>query len=125
MVKQIHKGDEDRRRWNIIDASCSHDARYVPQLLARLDSDECYENKRHIVRALGNIGDKRAEPRLLQLLDKEPGLLLGDVVRSLGQLNSRNAISRIKLLMDHKIEWVRQNAKWAIERMSTQQSRKL
>ena len=122
MVKQIQKGDENRRRWNIIDASRSRDASYVPQLLARLDSNESYENKRHIVRALGNIGDKRAEPRLLQLLDHEPGLLLGDVVRSLGQLNSQVAISRIKLLVDHHVEWVRLNAKWALERMSTQRS---
>lgn len=120
MVKQIQKGGEDRRRWNIIDASRSHDARYVPQLLARLDSNETYENKRHIVRALGNIGDKRAEQKLLQLLDNEPGLLLGDVVRSLGQLNSRSAISRIKELLDHKTEWVRQNARWSLDRMGVQ-----
>ncbi|MBW3596441.1 MAG: hypothetical protein KY475_04100 [Planctomycetes bacterium] len=61
MAKLLHKGDETRRRWNIIAAGHARDSSYVPQLLARLDSDETHSNKRHIVRALGNIRDIRAE----------------------------------------------------------------
>jgi HEAT repeat protein len=117
MVKLLHKGDEDRRRWNIIDAGNVGDAAYLPQLLARLDSDETYDNKRHIVRALGNMGDIRAEARLLQLLESSTDLMLGDVAHSLGQLKSQKAVPRLKSLLNHDVEWVRQNAKWALAQM--------
>ena len=68
MTKQLHNGDETRRRWNIA-AGHGRDGSYVPQLLARLDSNETHDNKRHIVRALGNIGDMRAEAWILELLE--------------------------------------------------------
>jgi HEAT repeat protein len=111
MLKLLNKGDEDQRRWNIVEVGR---ARYVPQLLARLTSDETDDNKRHIVRALGNIGDLRAEAPLLKLLESSTDLMLGDVVHSLGQLESKKAIPTLKSLLDHEVEWVRQNAKWAL-----------
>ena len=110
-AKLLHTGDEQRRRWNIIAASRARDARYVPQLLARLDSDETQANKRHIVRALGNIGDMRAEPALLDLLQTAHAPILGDVILALGQLKSRRAAPFAKLLLEHDDAWVRQNAK--------------
>jgi ERCC4-type nuclease len=70
---------------NIIDVGHTRDAAYTPQLLTRLDSDETHANKRHIVRALGNIGDARSEERLLQLLESVADLMLGDTAHSLGQ----------------------------------------
>jgi HEAT repeat protein len=118
MVKLLHKGDEERRRWNILEAGYGRNVAYLPQLLARLDSDETHDNKRHIVRALGLIGDRRAEERLLQLLETETDLMLGDVAHTLGQLDSRKAIPRLKSLLDHDVEWVRQNAKWALTEMA-------
>ncbi|MGE5549850.1 MAG: hypothetical protein ACM3ZC_04865 [Bacteroidota bacterium] len=61
MAKHLHKGDETLRRGKIIGASRAGDAGKLPQLLASLDGDETYENKRHIVRALGKIGlDQRS-----------------------------------------------------------------
>ena len=90
MAKHLHEGDETLR-WKTIDASRSADASLLPQLLARLDGDETYESRRHIVRALGNIGGPRAEAKLLELLDSEPGLIIGDITRALGEIGCRRA----------------------------------
>jgi HEAT repeat protein len=120
MAKRLHKGDETRRRWKIIDASRAGDSSLLPQLLARLDGDETSDNKRHIVRALGNIGGSHAERKLLALLGTERGLILGDIAHALGQIGSRRALPLLKSLCDHKLEWVRQNANFAIRRMTQQ-----
>ncbi|MBI4612589.1 MAG: HEAT repeat domain-containing protein [Planctomycetes bacterium] len=117
MLKLIHKGDETERRVKIMGVSRARDDRYVPQLLARLDSEETYENKRHIVRALGNIADPRAEPRLLEMLESATGLMLGDVIRSVGQLGLKQAAPRVRTLVHHSVEWVRQNARWALDKL--------
>ncbi len=120
VLKLLHKGDENRRRWTIIDVSRSGDARYVPQLLARLKSDETHENKCHIIRALGNLGDRRAVPPLLALLSQlTGGNILGDLARSLGQLNAHDAIPRLEKLKNHSNEWVRQNAIWALKQIGS------
>jgi HEAT repeat protein len=118
MAKHLHKGDETLRRWKIIDASRSGDASLLPQLLARLDGGETYENRRHIVRALGNIGGPRAEAKLLELLGSEHGLILGDIARALGELGCRRAALPLKSLHDHESEWVRQNVTFALRRLS-------
>ncbi len=117
MTKRLHKGDESRRRWNIIDASCRGDAKLLPQLLARLDAGETQENRRHIVRALGNISDPKSEMKLLQLLESENGLMLGDIAHSLGQLKSRRAIPLLDQLADHSESWVRQNVTFALRQI--------
>jgi HEAT repeat protein len=116
-VKHLHKGDETLRRWKIIDASRAGDARMLPQLLARLNGDETHENKRHIIRALGNIGGHRAEAKLLELLGTQKGLILGDIAQALGKLGSRQAAPKLKELCDHESEWVRQNASFALRRL--------
>ena len=118
MAKHLHKGDETRRRWKIIDASRSGDASLLPQLLARIDGGETYGNRRHIVRALGNIGGPRAEAKLLELLGTERGLILGDVARALGEIGCRRAAPPLKTLRDHESEWVRQNVAFALRRLS-------
>jgi HEAT repeat protein len=117
MAKQLHKGDEERRRWNLIDASRAGDRDLLPQLLARLDSDETVENKRHVVRALGNIGGPEAEAKLLELLTTESGLILGDLANALGRLRLRAALPALKELKDHPLEWVRQNVAFAERRL--------
>lgn len=123
MAKHLHKGDETRRRWKIIDASRSGDASVLPQLLARLGGNETYENKRHIVRALGNIGGRCAEARLLESLGSEQGLILGDIAQALGRLRSRRAAVLLRGLSDHESEWVRQNAAFALRRLASDASR--
>jgi HEAT repeat protein len=117
MAKHLRKGDETRRRWKIIDASRAGDPSLIPQLLARLDGEESYDNKRHIVRALGNIGGPLAEAKLNVLLTSERGLILGDIAQSLGKLGSRRSIPRLRDLSDHESEWVRQNVRFALRRL--------
>jgi HEAT repeat protein len=90
----------------------------LSQLLARLDSDETYDNKRHIVRALGNIGGPRAKAKLLDLLCSQRGLILGDIAHALGILRSRGALPRLKTLRDHELEWVRQNVCFALNQLA-------
>ena len=117
MARELHKGDESRRRSRIIDASRAGDASLLPQLLARLDGEESHDNKRHIVRALGNIGGERAEDKLIGLLETQRGLILGDVAHALGRLGSRRAVPLLKALRDHESEWVRQNVAFALKRI--------
>ena len=117
MAKHLHKGDDTLRRWKIIGASRNGDASMLPQLLARLDGDETHENKRHIVRALGNIGGPQVEAKLLGLLDTERGLMLGDIAQALGKLGSRRAVAKLRALRDHESEWVRQNVSYALRRL--------
>jgi len=119
MAKHLHKGDESQRRWKIIDASRSGDVGLLPQLLARLSGGETYENRRHIVRALGNIGGPQAEAKLVELLTSERGPLLGEVAQAVGKLRLRQAIPTLKLLSVHESEWVRQNAAFALGRLAS------
>ncbi len=118
MAKHLHKGDESHRRWKIIDASRSGDASLLPQLLARLASGETYENRRHIVRALGNIGGPQAEAKLVELLGTERGPILGEVAQAVGKLRSRQAIPALRGLIAHESEWVRQNAAFALRQLA-------
>ncbi len=103
--------------WKIISALRDRDATLLPKLLSRLGSEETYDNKRHIVRALGNISDPQAETKLLELLESESGLILDDIANALGILGSRRAIHLLKGLRDHELEWVRQNVAFALKRL--------
>jgi HEAT repeat protein len=122
MAKRLHKGNESIRAGKIMAASRAGDANLLPQLLARLDSNETYENKRHIVRALGNVGDPKAEAKLLELLQVQRGLMLGDIAEALGKLRSRRAVPMLRSLSDHKLEWVRQCANRALKRFQANKS---
>jgi hypothetical protein len=123
MVKLLHKGDESRRRWNISDVGRHRDARYLPQLLARLDSKETYENKRHIVRVLGNLGDVSVADRLIKLAAAHKGLILGEIARALGQLRCARAKPLLTKLAAHKLAWVQQNARFALDQLSKRKSK--
>ena len=122
MAKNLRKGNETARRLKLIDASRSRSAALLPQLLSRLDSDETVENKRHVVRALGKIGGPKAEAKLLQLLESERGLILGDVAHALGLLRVKRAAPALERLLQHRTEWVRQNAEFALLRLSVRKS---
>ena len=117
MSKRLHNGDETRRRWKIIDVSRAADVSSLPQLLARLNSDETYSNKRHIVRALGNIGGEKAECKLLELLSSQRGLILGEIAEALGKLRCRRALPTLRSMCDHESPWVRQNVTRALRRL--------
>ena len=108
--------NEDERRFAIIDASVAADASKLPQLLALLREDT-YANRRHIARAIGNIGGSEAVSALLQLLAKEEGLILGDVARSLGRLKVVEAAHLLRGLLDHQLDWVRSGARESLRRL--------
>jgi HEAT repeat protein len=124
MVKRLHKGNETLRRWAIIDVSRCGDKKYLEQLLARLDSDETYENKRHIVRALGNLGDSSVADRLMKLAVGHNGLILGDIAHTLGQLRASKAKPLLKKLASHKLAWVQQNARFALDRLAKRKAKR-
>ena len=117
-LKQLHKGTEDKRRLKIIQVSKSRDSRYLPQLLSRLKSDETCANRRHIVRALGNIGGGEAEQALLKLLGREKGLILGDICAALAGIGSKRSIPDIKKLRKHEDSRVREQAEQALRSLS-------
>jgi HEAT repeat protein len=108
--------DEDLRRFAIMEASRTKDASCLPRLLALLEADT-YPNRRHIVRALGNIGGEANERRLLELLKIEDGLILGDIANALGKVGSRAALPQLRELEAHPTEWVTQNARAAIRKI--------
>lgn len=118
MAKRLHKGDESQRRSKIMTASRTADASLLHQLRARLASRETYDNKRHIVRALGKIGGPAAEAQLIRLLSSQRGLILGDIAHALGQLRARRAAPALRRLCTHRLEWVRQNADFALHRLA-------
>ncbi len=85
--------------------------------LLSLLPDETEANRRHIVRALGNIGGETCEARLLEMLESEKGIILGDVARSLGQIKSEAALDRLRQFLDHEIDWVKSSSRWAIRQI--------
>ena len=113
---ELHSTDPDQRRMAIIQASSTSDASQLSSLLELLNTDT-YENRRHIVRALGRIGGAACEARLLTLLRTESGLILGDISKSLGLLKTRDAIPQLTQLLAHSVDWVNSSAKWALKRM--------
>lgn len=113
---ELHSADPDQRRIAIMRASRTSDASQLSALLELLDTDT-YENRRHIVRALGNIGGADSEAKLLTLLTMESGLILGDISKSLGLLKTRAAIPRLTQLLAHSVDWINSSAKWALKQM--------
>jgi len=107
---------EDERRFTIMEASRTRDSSKLPRLLTLLHTDT-YSNRRHITRALGSIGGDEAQRALLELLEREEGLILGDVAKSLGRLKMIAALSRLQTMQDHQLDWVRQSARWACQKM--------
>lgn len=116
-LKLLHKGTESERRWKIIEVSKAQDSRYLPQLYARLESDETYDNKRHIIRALGSINTKESGTVLMRLLGSSQGLILGDICRALGRLGFIESVPEIKKYANHSEVWVKQEANGAIKKL--------
>ena len=116
-TEKLRDSDEDVRRLEIITISNSSCSEAAFDLMS-IYSSETYENKRHIVRAYGNIGGPKLEVELLKLLSTEEGVILGDICKSLGQLGIASAEATITLLRNHELQWVKQNANWAIKRFT-------
>jgi len=119
MLKILSNGTEGDRRSKIITASRTKDARYVPQLIALLaDKSETYSNKRHAIRALGNIRDRTAEPVLRGLLESHSGPMLGELAEAMMNLDSTASIPLLEKHRRHKEEWVRQQVARALKALN-------
>jgi hypothetical protein len=121
--EKLRDSNEDIRRFEIIDISRSSCSEAADDLLC-IYSSETYENKRHIVRAYGNIGGSKLEIELLKLLSFEKGVILGDICKSLGELGLTSAEAEIRLLQSHELQWVSQNANWALKQFKVLSSAK-
>ena len=118
MRRKIDRRNEDLLRADIIDVSRQRDAAYIPLLLELLwDTRTPQQNRRHIVRALGQMGDQSVAPALLAILRSDEGLIVGDAAHALGALGSADAIPRLQELSDSEEDWVAQKARWALKRL--------
>ncbi len=115
-LENLRDVDEAVRRWEIIEISKSACLEAAEELL-NIYSSETEENKRHIVRAYGNIGGLKLEAELSKLLLNEKGLILGDICKALGQLRVSAVKEQIRLLQSHELQWVSQNANWAVKQI--------
>jgi HEAT repeat protein len=113
-LKRLGCGSEDTQRMRIFIASRSRDPRYLRKLFAVLRRDKAEANRRHAVRALGNIGGAEAEGALLAVLNGERGLIVGDAAEALGRLKSKKALHRLKQLTSDEEHWVAQQATYAL-----------
>lgn len=116
MESRIEGNGEEERRFAIMEASRSRDSSKLPWLLSLLETDT-ESNRRHISRALGHIGGDGAVEILLRLLDREQGLILGDIARSLGRLRVIAAVPRLQSMRSHPVAWVSESARWACEEL--------
>jgi len=115
----IKSADPEQRGWAIMDISRRADKSALPVLLSIIEG-ETESNKRHVVRALGNIGGEQSINCLLSLLSSEQGLILGEIARALGKLNCIAALDRLEGLRNCETQWISECCKWAIDRIKTE-----
>jgi|WetSurMetagenome_2_1015567.scaffolds.fasta_scaffold03316_4 hypothetical protein len=85
------------------------------EMLALVEDDGYGTDRQMLVAALGRIGDARAVPTLIRLLDDDT--LVGHAVIALGNLKAREARVAIEGLKDHSRKWVRAEAKKALAKI--------
>ena len=104
--------DEFKKRIAVICVSRGKLRGYEEKLKAMLQLEKSEDLRRHIVRALGNIGSDGSIPLLMGILRTEKGLIVGDTIRALGQLKVSEARALIEPLEKSELEWVANNARW-------------
>ena len=113
----MKEGMEQEKRWSIITASKSGDPKHLPKLLRELKT-ESLANRRHIVRALGNIGHKEGVAPILEILITESGDIAGDAAEALAKLNAKEAIPTLERLTAAENTWTAQKSKWALKKLT-------
>jgi HEAT repeat protein len=113
----LHAHDANLRGWAVMAISKEKLSAYRDTLLGMLGEETDVDVRRHIVRALGNIGDDDCIPALLRILSDEQGLIVGDAAGSLGKLRAVEAVGRLKKLANSDTEWVANQSRWALKQM--------
>lgn len=113
---QRHLSDpnDDLRRFAIIEISRRRMNEFEDKLIHCLKSTEKNDaNRRHIVRALGNIGTSTSIAAIRPILEKGEGLIVGEAAEALAKLGDKDALQTIGRLVDSPIQFVATKAKWA------------
>jgi HEAT repeat protein len=121
-AQNVTSPDEDERRYAVIAISKHKLTQYEDILLNRFPV-ETNDNKRHIVRALGNLATGKTVPFLMNLVTQEQGLILGDIARALGQLKVQEAQPHLFCLTNSPIPWVADSARYALRRIEGNQEK--
>lgn len=117
-VDDLQDSDESVRRIAIMHVSKHKLREYAPILENQLNREPTYANRRHLVRALGNLQARAALDNLMAILEEEEGNIVGDAAETLGKLRAREAKSRLTVLSMSHLDWVANKARWALKQLS-------
>jgi HEAT repeat protein len=115
----LDSSNAEIRRAAIIFISKQRLQQFENALLKMLATEPTYSNRRHIVRALGNLGSQKSVPTLLSCLDARQDLVVGDAAEALGKLKVTEAISRLQCLSDSPVEWIANKSRWALREIQS------
>lgn len=85
----------------------------VEQRIKELKSEDP-KVKRDAAWALGELGDKRAVPKLIERLEDEDVGVRSEAAWALGELGHKSAVPKLIERLEDKDAWVRKNVAWAL-----------
>jgi len=109
--------DADVRRLAIIEVGKRRLTKFQDRLVRHLATEFEESNRRHIVRALGNLGSQQGAEILLKIMVQEAGLILGDAAESVGKLGFLQAEEALERLQYSPVEYIANKARWALTRL--------
>jgi HEAT repeat protein len=112
--RALRKDDESLQHQAALKAAQIRSPKLVRSLVRRIDaSDANLRNK--VIRALGLIGDKRAEPALLRLLPSvRDARLLNNLAFALERIDRPAFFTEVEKLITHKQAIIRMNAAFVV-----------
>ncbi|MDP7565322.1 MAG: HEAT repeat domain-containing protein [Candidatus Marinimicrobia bacterium] len=120
MISSFEYASNDRdsrvRQYLALAMGATKDSRYVPTLLASLDSSEP-EMIMASIHALGNIGDNAAVQSIINILDHGEAKVRLQAVISLGKIGDKSSISNLKEMMADSEVNVRWDAAIALAKL--------
>ena len=120
MISSFEYASNDRdsrvRQYLALAMGATKDFRYVPTLLASLDSSEP-EMIMASIHALGNIGDNAAVQSIINVLDHGEAKVRLQAVISLGKIGDKSSISNLKEMMADSEVNVRWDAAIALAKL--------
>jgi HEAT repeat protein len=116
-AQDLDSDREELRTWAVIFISHNRLNDYVDKLISMIHAAPPERLRRHIIRALGNLGSRKAVPILLDILKQEEGLICGDVAQALGRLGVTESQPLLERLATSRTPWVAQNACWALKQL--------